>query len=252
MNPAYFLIVLILIILLICILHMNNIHRYNLAFYTCFYGSESNHSFKIPKIPSDKYDCYYFTNNKKILEMIKETKWIGIYDNQPVTDDIIESCMYGKYVKVLPNTTLLQKYDYTCFLDSKLDKISDNRIEYLIDTYMVNTDKALLLREHVLITDANIWNEYNDSLKQERYIKQKDKILKYIYDKLENGFKETISSHSQCGLLIRNMKHPMISEINKSWYLNIQECGIQDQISFFFVKQVYDKYIYDFKEYPFR
>lgn len=251
MNISHCLIVLTIIILLICILHYNSIPRYNLAFYTCFYGSENNLAFKIPNLPSNKYDYYYFTNNTTILDKIKGTKWIGIYDNKPVSNDIIESCMYGKYVKVLPNNTLLQKYEYTCFLDSKLDKISDTRIEYLIGTYMVNTDKALLLREHAFMKDSNIWSEYNESLRQERYKKQKDKMLKYIHDKLENGFKETISSNSQCGLLIRNMKHPIISEINKTWYLNIQEAGIQDQISFFFVKQVYDKYIYDFKEYPF-
>ncbi len=237
--------------MLLCIMQYNKIPKYNLAFYTCFYGSENNPAFKIPKIPSDKYDCYYFTNNKKILDMTKETRWLGVYDNKPVTDDIIESCMYGKYIKVLPNNTLLQKYAYTCFLDSKLDKISDTRIEYLITKYMVNMDKALLLREHEFVKTANIWNEYNESLLQERYTKQKDKMLKYIHDKLENGFKETISTHGQCGLLIRNMNHPLISQINKSWYLNIQECGIQDQISFFFVKQLYEKYIYNFKEYPF-
>jgi hypothetical protein len=242
MNISYLLIVLTIIILLICILHYNKIPTYNLAFYTCFYGSENNLAFKIPELPSDKYDCYYFTNNTTILEKIKETKWIGIYDNKPVSNDSIESCMYGKYVKVLPNNTLLQQYEYTCFLDSKLEKISDTRIEFLISNYMVNTDKALLIREHTFMKDGSIWSEYNESLRQERYKKQKDKMLKYIHDKLENGFKETISSKSQCGLLIRNMKHPMISEINKTWYLNIQEAGIQDQISFFFVKRLSDPF----------
>jgi hypothetical protein len=243
--------ILILILIVVIILLIKNNKKYNLAFYTCFYGSESNIAFKVPELPSEKYDCYYFTNNKKILSMIKGTKWIGIYDDKPVTEDIIESCMYGKYVKVLPNNTNLQKYDYTCFLDSKLKKISESMIENLINTYMVNTDKALLLREHTIIKDPNIWNEFNESMKQERYSTQRKQILNYINKKLESGFKETIDTHSQCGLLVRKMNHPKISEVNNTWYENIQECGIQDQISFFFVKQSYDKYIYSFNEDPF-
>lgn len=39
----------------------------NLAFYTCFYGSDVNTSFKIPEIPSLKYNCYYFTKNHSMI-----------------------------------------------------------------------------------------------------------------------------------------------------------------------------------------
>jgi hypothetical protein len=47
------------------------------------------------------------------------------------------------------------------------------------------------------------------------------------------------------------MKHEKIKEINNTWYQHIQECGIQDQISFFFVKQLFNDYIYPFTEIPF-
>ena len=46
----------------------------NLAFYTCFYGSDNNQAFKIPEIPSLKYKCYYYTNNHTIIEKLKSTK----------------------------------------------------------------------------------------------------------------------------------------------------------------------------------
>ena len=75
----------------------------NLAFYTYFYGSDINQSFKIPEIPSLKYNCYYFTNNKTILDMLKLTKWIYIYDDKPTNDDLIESCMVGKHIKTSPH-----------------------------------------------------------------------------------------------------------------------------------------------------
>lgn len=50
-----------------------------LAFYTCFYGDDNNCAFAIPPIPSYKYKCYYFYNNKNLLEKLKNTYWISIY-----------------------------------------------------------------------------------------------------------------------------------------------------------------------------
>ena len=76
-------------------------------------------------------------------------------------------------------------------------------------------------------------------------------IKSYIYGQIEKGLVEQEDKHCQCGLLLRNMKHPKISEINDTWYAHIQECGIQDQISFFFVKQEFKEYILPFSENPF-
>ena len=236
--------------------HMSKVDKFNntklyLAFYTCFYGSNNNNAFRIPEIPSTNYDCYYFTNNKDIMKELENTKWIGIYDNKPVTDDLIESCMYGKYVKGLPcHNSILQKYDYTCFLDSKLDKVSETFVENMIDKYFVKESYALLLREHVFLK-GYIWDEYNESMKQERYRKESARYYAYIQKQLSKGLKETTSYHCQCGFLIRNMKHPVINQINQKWYDEIQECGIQDQISFFFVKQYFDQHILPFTEIPF-
>jgi hypothetical protein len=47
------------------------------------------------------------------------------------------------------------------------------------------------------------------------------------------------------------MKHVKMVEINTTWYEHINECGIQDQISFFFVKQLFNDNIYPFVENPF-
>lgn len=89
---------------------------FNLGFYTYFYGSNNNPAFRIPEIPSLKYKCYYFTNNSTMIENLKGTNWIGIYDENPTTDDIIESCMVGKHIKTMPNEyTDLKEYDYLCF-----------------------------------------------------------------------------------------------------------------------------------------
>ena len=224
---------------------------FNLAFYTYFYGSNDNGAFKIPKAPSFKYKCYYYTNNITILEYLKDTNWIGIYDNKPTKDDLIESCMVGKHIKTMPHEyTDLKEYDYLCFLDSKLEKVNEEFVENFITRYFIEKNFALLLRKHWWIND-NVWNEYNASMDQHRYILESEKYKKYISNQVKNGLSEITENHCACGFLIRNMKHEKIIEINNTWYQHIQECGIQDQISFFFVKQIFNDCIYPFTEIPF-
>lgn len=223
----------------------------NLAFYTCFYGSNSNPAFAIPALPSLKYKCYYFTNNNTMIDHLKTTKWIGIYDNKPTHDDLIESCMAGKHVKTSPHEYKeLKEYDYLCFLDSKLPKVNETLLEEFVDKYFIKQNYALLLREHYFLK-PNVWNEYNNCLIHYRYQLQKNQMLNYINKQIANGLREEIPQHSACGFLIRNMKHPKIDHINNCWYEHIQECGIEDQISFFFVKQLFYENIYSFTENPY-
>lgn len=225
-----------------------------LAFYSCFYGNNTNYSFKIPPIPSLKYKCYFYTNNQTLIKMLEKTKWIPVFDNISISDDPIESCMASKRVKVLPHKYReLSKYDYLCYLDSKLGKINELFVECFIQKYFILNSHALLLRKHIFI-GPNVWDEYNESMKQNRYLKYSENYKRYINKQLELGFSEKVDIHSQCGLLIRNMKHPEINNINETWYSHIEECGIQDQISFFFVKQIFNNsinIIHSFPENPF-
>jgi hypothetical protein len=224
---------------------------YNLAFYTYFYGSDHNPSFKIPELPSLKYKCYYYTNNQSIFGMLKDTNWIGIYIDISINDDLIQSCMIGKHLKTMPQEyNELKEYDYLCFLDSKLDKVNEQFVEDFIHKYFIENNYALLLRKHWFVHD-NVWNEYNESMKQKRYKMQEEQYKNYIQKQINNGLSEITENHSACGFLIRNMKHDKMIEINAEWYKHIQECGIQDQISFFFVKQLFNEYILPFTEIPF-
>ena len=226
----------------------------DLAFYTCFYGSDTNSAFKIPEIPSVKYNCYYFTNNHSMILKLKDTKWIGIYDDKPTSDDVIESCMAGKHIKTSPHEYKeLQHYLYLCFLDSKLEQINETFVEDYIKTYFIEQNYALLLRKHnFLINDKiSVWDEYSLSMWQERYKLESEKYINYINNQTNKGFADITNYHCMCGFLIRNMKHEKIKELNTTWYQHIQECGIQDQISFFFVKQLFNDYIHSFSEIPF-
>jgi hypothetical protein len=224
----------------------------NLAFYTYFIGSDNNPAFKIPIIPSLKYKCYYYTNNKTIFEKLKETNWIGVFINIETTDDMYESNMLGKHLKTMPHEYKeIKDYDYLCYLDSKLVELSETFIENYIQKYFINDKYALLLRQHPEIGDS-VWNEYNFSMIQLRYIYQRERYRKYIKNQLSKGLHEKTKYHCTCSFLLRNMKHKKIIELNSTWYNHIQECGIQDQISFFFVKQLFADCILPFAEKPFK
>jgi hypothetical protein len=254
MGKLYILIAVILLILVNIYINYNKKEGFDtnlkLCFYTCFYGSDSNKAFNIPPIPSNKYKCFYYTNNKLLLEKLKESKWIGVYDNVITQDDIIESCMAGKKPKVLPHTYKeLNEFDYTCFYDSKFGLINEIFLEIMINKYLIQENYALLVREHPFIK-GDIFHEFNESMLQDRYIMQKDQYTTYINKQLDNGLNKITKTHATCCVLIRNMKHPKIKDINNTWYKHIEECGIQDQISFFFIKQLYKDVIYIFNESP--
>lgn len=218
----------------------------NLAFYTYFIGSDNNPAFKIPVIPSLKYKCYYYTNNKTILEQIKKTQWIPIFIDITTTDDIYESNMIGKHIKAMPHKYKeIKDYDYLCFLDSKLFELNEIFIEKCIYTYFINNNYALLALQHWVINDG-VWNEYNLSMQQERYFNQRERYINYINKQLSSGLYANTNYHCATNLLIRNMKHKKINEINETWYSHILECGIQCQISFFFVKQLFPRCIMPF------
>ena len=96
-----------------------------LAFYTYFYGDDNNVAFKIPKLPTIKYNCYYYTNNIKMFNKILKTQWIPIFIDVKFRAGLIESNFYGKHIKSCPHKYKeLKYYDYLVFLDSKLEKIS--------------------------------------------------------------------------------------------------------------------------------
>ena len=165
--------------------------------------------------------------------------------------------MLGKYIKTCPHMfPHLKDFDYLCYLDSKLEHVSEHFVEHYINKYFVgdnndnNKKYAFILRNHTFLP-PDIWKEYEVSMEQKRYRLQGEQYKKYIKTQLTSGLQSVTPYHCQCGFIIRNMKHPEINNIGETWFQHIQVCGIQDQISFFFVKQLFSDYILPFKETPF-
>jgi hypothetical protein len=214
-----------------------------LAYYSVFAGPD--HTIggpwgygNIPKLPSEVYDCYYFTNNKTLLEKLKLTKWIPVFIDKIHKDDVYDSNIIAKEPKVCPHRFKeLNDYEYLVYQDTKLVPKGDTFVLDIIQK--CGSQFILFAYQHYAQTtgDTSVFREFHSSMNQERYLKQKDKILAYINTQIELGYSPYDTLHLACGFLIRNNKHQRAIELNEMWYAHILECGIQDQISFYFVKQ---------------
>lgn len=226
------LVIFILILFLLC-----TRRRKRVAIYTCFFGGDNNCAFVINE-PLLKYDSYYFTNNRNLFNKLNSTKWKPIFIDIPIKNDLTLDAFDSKKLKACPQDfKVLNKYDITIYTDSKL-KLKENIYE-LIDEFE-KTDCLYAIIKHPFL--HNVWEEYNECLKQPRYEVEKEKYKQYINNKLDQGFKDKVNNHYATGFIIRKMTKKT-NEINKIWYENIVECGIECQISFFFIQQMFNDFI---------
>lgn len=218
-----------------------------LAYYTCFFGGTNNYSCLIPPLPSETYDCYYFTNNQSIYDSLNNTKWIRIFMNEiPIYNDYILDTMSSKEIRSCPHHfEILNNYDYLCWFDTKL-KVFESTVHNAISK-MTELNKIIAMTKHPYSDKYNnVWDEYNTAIQHDKYYKQKDLYSSYIKKQLQSGFSEKINVFYCGGFSIRK-NNKIVREFNEFWFTNIKECGIEDQISLQFVQQKFDNCILGLK-----
>ena len=220
-----------------------------LVFYTCFFGDDHSVANKIPVLPTKEYDCYYFTNNVNTYNNLKHTGWNRVFMNDvPIKNEYNGNSMDSKELKACPHRfQILNQYKYSCYFDSKLrldiDKIKTN-LANLINT----EDKTFLLARHPFLKSNIVWDEYNECLKQQRYYNEKEQYETYIKNQISLGLSDTSDIHYTTTFLIR--KHnETTNKINEEWLRHIRECGIECQISFFFIQQLFKPHVYSIDYY---
>ncbi len=236
----------------------------NIAFVTGYIGPKAKA--KIPKKPP-QYDGYYITNNKRVFKKLKKKQWVPIFIEDTMNlmseltldnplkkykmedlsklDEIDRERFYTmacKPLKVHPQQFLPNTYDYVVWFDNKFDVNVEGSIKTIAEW---NTNLAMMLHKHPFV--ANIAKEYDESMYQERYVREKDQYTTYINNNIDKGFSSKHDMHYQCGYIIHNLKHPETKNIQETWKKNIYECGINDQISFNFVAQQFSNIIGEYK-----
>jgi hypothetical protein len=215
-----------------------------LAYYTCYFGGDYNYSKLIPPIPSTKYDCYYFTNNMEIYNQLENTLWIRIFMKDiPIHNNHVKDSMEPKFLRCCPHKfDILNKYEYLCWFDSKL-QVYENKVEDLLTKLSENNNAIIVLSKHLYSNKFNsVWDEFNLAMTVDKYNLQKDQNIKYINKQINDGYDEKINIHFCAGWILRKMCK-QAEEFGELWYSHIQECGIEDQISLQFMQQKYINHI---------
>jgi hypothetical protein len=208
-----------------------------LAIYTCFFGSDTNWT-NVILDPIDGVDCYYFTNNPNTFHRLQSTRWKPVWVNLPVSSDNLVSAEQTKRLRCCPwEYEQLKPYPYICWVDSKLRITHPERIHQIVSELEVS-DAVWAFTLHP-IKYTNVWGEFHEAMKHEKYARQRDQNIAYIQSRLALGFDAMKPQRTCCGFNIRK-QCPLAKEMGELWLSEIQECGIEDQISFQFVHQKYE------------
>tara|TARA_Y100000389_G_scaffold156862_1_gene157833 strand:- start:333 stop:1694 length:1362 start_codon:yes stop_codon:yes gene_type:complete len=222
-----------------------------IAFVSGYVGPE-NESYATNRVPNlikgDNIDCYFITNLQLVAENAKEKGWIVKIIPTP-KDQSYNGCNLAcKLPKVFPQKFANhKKYDFIIWFDNKFDpKI--NEVIPVLNNWDQN--KCVAMHRHPFLSDKNgnggADKELKESLKAERYRLQRELYEKYINEEVDKGFSINGEKHYTCCFIIYNNKHPNTLKIQNTWMNHINRCGIQDQISMYFVAQRFKKEIYEF------
>lgn len=224
-----------------------------LAFYTCFFGGDHNWAAVIPPLPSDKHDCFYFTNNRSVYKKLETTGWIRVWmPTVPISNDMVADAMSTKELKACPyRFPVLTPYTHLCWLDSKRRITNLSRVLEMAESLTGEAVIALTVNP-ILDTYTDAWTEYTNAIQYEKYARQKDSYARYITDRLNEGYANAPLRHSIGCWVVR--KSPRLDEIGSLWYEHILKCGIECQIAWQFVSQRFGdslvefpaKYIWEF------
>lgn len=225
------------------------IENKKIAVYSVFFGVTQRATINRNYRPR-KYPHYFISNNIDILNIASSLGWTCIHTTElgfPIDDEII-SCHQGKLPKVMPHVfEILKDYDYLLFKDDKqpLDNAHPFDMD-VIESYVNELEESnlpMMIHRHNFL-DKNILFEFAEAMKQPRYRNQLNKIVDYITEEVNAGYKLNCGTIYWCGWILRNMRHSLTNEIGEMWYQHILRCGIEDQISFDFVAQRYPTSIF--------
>ncbi len=212
----------------------------SLCFYTCFFGPDGNVANQIPTPPSQTYPCFYFTNNPATLAKLQGTGWKAVDMTRiPIKLTDRENAADAKELKAAPHHFAeLKPFAFTCYYDSKR-KVKDTDVVGMCEYLQAEAAKgAAFMIGHHPYCAAKVWDEFNLAMGQQRYREEEAKMRAYIAKQVAAGLKEEKEVHHQTGFIVRR-SCPEVEKLNETWWAHIQECGIECQVSFFFIHQLF-------------
>tara|TARA_E500000178_G_scaffold267004_1_gene264421 strand:- start:1114 stop:1911 length:798 start_codon:yes stop_codon:yes gene_type:complete len=223
----------------------------DIAYVSGYIGPESSKkeyaTTRIPKkIPGA--DCYFVTNILDVAKKAENFGWIPRMVKSP-TDQSYRGCsMACKRLKVFPQSFLRDKKKFVIWFDNKFDIIS-KQLSPVLNKW--DNSKAIAMHKHPLLSNSkglgSLQKEFDHAMGQERYQLEKQKYLDYINLERRNGYSTENQRHFTTCFIIYNLRHPETLNFQNTWWEHINRCGIQCQISMYFVAQRYPDILHGFK-----
>ena len=220
-----------------------------IAYYTAYFGPDSGWTNIVPPLFSRRHDCYYFTNNEKTLHKAADQGWIPVFlPSVPDSSEYLVNAMNSKELKLCPHRfTQLRDYEYTCWIDSTLIAF-DEKIDTIVQ--MMDNEEILMCLTRHPNDWRSVWDEFNAT---SQLVKQQSSLASYksyIQRRLDQGYKaDTECFHCTGFLLRRNVEK--VHLLCDLWLREVGECGVNCQICFHFVRQMYDGTVIGLKFYEF-
>lgn len=205
----------------------------NLAIYSIFCGTSGNRTVNLQPVDR-RYRHFFISNNREVLEETAAAGWTPVFIDFDISEDPVVSGMQSKIPKANPRLVgELSSFDWLCYKDDK--KLLDMDVLEDCVAFVENANAAIGISLNPLFSD-NILFEFGESMGQLRYKSQWKRIVNYINEEIEKGYKLQ-SRLYWTGAILRNMRHPDTETIDQTWFEHIWRCGTQCQISFDFVAQ---------------
>ena len=147
------------------------------------------------------------------------------------------SATQAKLAKAMPQRfEVLSQYDFLFYTDDRY-KLQQTILPVLAASMRANRS-PMTIKLHPWLK-PNLLPEYTGCLFQKRYLHQRGIMIEYISSQLMAGLKVQTDRHITTNCILRDMRHPEIATLNETWCQHIKACGIECQVSFFFVARMF-------------
>jgi hypothetical protein len=205
---------------------------------SCIFGADFSYLYPAPV----SLNCFFFSNNKNLMEEADSKGWTFIFVDFPISSDIAVSSFQSKYIKFLQflkNNAFkqFQQYSDIIYVDHKFF-LQPSHIKDLLS----RNDKGVLIRKTGIVKEK-IWDEVNMAKGQERYLRYMPATIDYVNKKLQNGYSENVRI-CNTGLIIYDTTLAAVRSLVDEVYGDLEFIGTSEcQIIWGIVCQKYQHII---------
>lgn len=221
-----------------------------LVFVTAYIGrtlsARTYNNSRAPQLPTDKHPCLAFTSRETedacgFGSAAKSRGWKVVYIDEIKgthgESDVDNFNLSAKQPKICPH-----KYPEIMQSGAKFMVWCDHKYVPNYRTAETVTASwphgaALMMAKHPIHHLNGAMSEIELALEQPRYAKFKDVMLDYVNTKERDGWSKFYTPHLTATSIYWKLDSADATAFQNEWWKNIEECGIEDQVSLSYAAQ---------------